>query len=159
MTHRTMSERSYHGMSWRNQGEVHHEGSIRRPIAPWANALTTEWVEGIRERFNLNNRYPLLRHFSPQRKNEGRIKSFDDALNSFYLRLYAVGHMVNDRHYMGYSSRLAARAILYEPSHKHDSTCQILCYTKRGPLAWRRNRSMGWMKEIHVLINDALNTF
>ena len=21
---------------------VHHEGSIRRPIAPWANALTTE---------------------------------------------------------------------------------------------------------------------
>ena len=36
-THRTMSERSYHRAQW-----VPHEGSIRRPIAPWANALTTE---------------------------------------------------------------------------------------------------------------------
>ena len=39
-THRTMSERSYHGATSRSW--VHHEGSIRRPIAPWANALTTE---------------------------------------------------------------------------------------------------------------------
>ena len=38
-THRTMNERSYHGATsqW-----VHHEGSIRRPIAPWTNVLTTE---------------------------------------------------------------------------------------------------------------------
>ena len=46
-THHTMSEHSYHGATscslereiaqW-----VHHEGSIRRPIAPWANTLTTE---------------------------------------------------------------------------------------------------------------------
>ena len=39
-THRTMSERSYHGATSRSW--VHHEGSIRRPITPWANALTTE---------------------------------------------------------------------------------------------------------------------
>ena len=38
-THRTMSERSYHGATSRSPP---HEGSIRRPIAPWANALTTE---------------------------------------------------------------------------------------------------------------------
>ena len=70
-THRTMSERSYHGatsrsMKDRSDDPSHHErtllprsyisllgtrnssmgppheGSIRRPIAPWANALTTE---------------------------------------------------------------------------------------------------------------------
>ena len=37
-THRTMSECSYHGATCR----YHREGSIRRTIAPWANALTTE---------------------------------------------------------------------------------------------------------------------
>ena len=47
MTHRTMSERSYHGATSRSLEReiaqwVCHEGSIRRPIAPWANALTTE---------------------------------------------------------------------------------------------------------------------
>ena len=46
-THRTMSERSYHGatsrsLEWEIAQWVHHEGSIGRPIAPWANALTTE---------------------------------------------------------------------------------------------------------------------
>ena len=38
-THCTMSERSYHWATSRSW--VHHEGSIRRPIAPWANTLTT----------------------------------------------------------------------------------------------------------------------
>ena len=31
----------------------------------------------------------------PERK-EGRSVSFNDALNTFYLRLYGVGHMVKD---------------------------------------------------------------
>ena len=38
-THRTTSERSYHGATSRSPP---HEGSIRWPIAPQANALTTE---------------------------------------------------------------------------------------------------------------------
>ena len=47
MTHRTMSERSYHGATSRSLEReiaqwVCHEGSIRWPIAPWANAFTTE---------------------------------------------------------------------------------------------------------------------
>ena len=69
-TNCTMSERSYHGATSRSLNKhptdrithttalvtpvvehwlereiaqwVHHEGSIRRPIAPWANTLTTE---------------------------------------------------------------------------------------------------------------------
>ena len=31
-----------HWLEWEIAWWVHHEGSIRRPIAPWANALTTE---------------------------------------------------------------------------------------------------------------------
>ena len=32
---------------------------------------------------------------------------------------------------MGYSFRLAVRALLYAPSHRQDSTCHGLCYTSR----------------------------
>ena len=60
-THRTMNECSYHRATSRSMKDrsddpshhermllpqsyisLHHEGSIRRPIAPWTNALTTE---------------------------------------------------------------------------------------------------------------------
>ena len=40
---RTLLPRSYISLPEREIAQwVHHEGSIRRPIAPWANALTTE---------------------------------------------------------------------------------------------------------------------
>ena len=48
---------------------------------------------------------------------------FHDALNTFHLRLYGVGHMVKDHsdsergNPMGYSFRLAARVLLYAPFH------------------------------------------
>ena len=44
---------------------------------------------------------------------------------------------------MGYSFRLAARVLLYAPSHKQDSTYHSLCYINRGALAGTRNSSMG----------------
>ena len=76
---------------------------------------------------------------------------FNDALNTFYLRLYGVRHMVKDysdsekgnplRH-IGYSYRLAARVLLYAPSHRQDNTYHGLCYTSRGALAGTRNSSM-----------------
>ena len=78
---------------------------------------------------------------------------FNDTLNTFYLRLYGVGHMVKDHsdsereenhcNHMGYSFRLAARVLLYAPSHRQDSTYQGLCYTRHGALAGMRNSSMG----------------
>ena len=78
---------------------------------------------------------------------------FNDALNTFYLRLYGVGHMVKGpflivrketrcRH-IGYSYRLTARVLLYAPSHRQDSTYHSLCYTNRRALAGTRNSSMG----------------
>ena len=77
---------------------------------------------------------------------------FNDALNTFYLRVYGIGHMVKDtqimreetrcRH-MGYSFRLAARVLLYASSHRQDNTYHSLCYTSCGTLAGTRNSSMG----------------
>ena len=45
-------------------------------------------------------------------------------------------------HYHGYSSRLAARVLLYAPSHRQDSTYHNLCYTSHEALAAIRNSSM-----------------
>ena len=84
-------------------------------------------------------------------RKEGKVL-FNDALNTFYLRLYGVGHMVKDHsdseretryRHMGYSFRLAARVLLYAPSQRQDSTHHGLCYTSRGALAGTRNSSMG----------------
>ena len=76
---------------------------------------------------------------------------FNDALNTFYLRLYGVIWIrtilivrkeIRCRH-IGYSYRLTARVLLYAPSHRQDSTYHGLCYTSRGALAGTRNSSMG----------------
>ena len=74
---------------------------------------------------------------------------FNDALNTFYLRLYGVRHMVKDHSdsereetrcsLMGYSFRLAAKVLLYASSHRQDNTYHGLCYTSRGALAGTRN--------------------
>ena len=71
---------------------------------------------------------------------------FNDALNTFYLRLYGVGHMVKDHtdsRHMGYSFRLTARVLLYAPSRRQNSTYHGLCYTSRGALVGTRNSPMG----------------
>ena len=85
-------------------------------------------------------------------RKEGNVL-FNDALNTFYLRLYGVRHMVKDHsdsekgkprcRHIGYSFRLAARVLLYVPSHRQDSTYHGLYYTNRGALPGTRNSSMG----------------
>ena len=84
-------------------------------------------------------------------REEGRKEGyvlFNDALNTFYLWLYGIGHMVKDhsdseRGTMGYSFRLTARVLLYAPSHRQGSTYHGLSYTSRRALAGARNSSMG----------------
>ena len=80
-------------------------------------------------------------------RKEGNVL-FNDALNTFYLRLYCVGHMVKNHSdivreetrccHMGYYFWLAARVLLYIPSHRQNSTYHDLCYTSRGALAGTR---------------------
>ena len=60
---------------------------------------------------------------------------FNDALNTLYLRLYGIGHMVKNHsareenlsRHMGYSFRLAEWIILYAPYHRYNSTYHDLC--------------------------------
>ena len=77
---------------------------------------------------------------------------FNDALNTFYLRLYGVRHMVKDhsdseRGNLLLPHRLlfpiSSKGSLYASSHRQDNTYHGLCYTSRGALAGTRNSSMG----------------
>ena len=92
-----------------------------------------------------------------EKKEEKRVEQRD----MFYLTTHSThfiyGYMASDiwlrtilivreetrcRH-IGYSYRLAARVLLYAPSHRQDNTYHGLCYTSRGALAGTRNSSMG----------------
>ena len=57
-------------------------------------------------------------------RKEGTVL-FIDALNTFYLRLYGVKHMVKDHSDSEKGNPLQpqrlARVLLYAPSHRHDS--------------------------------------
>ena len=78
---------------------------------------------------------------------------FNDALNTFFIYCYMASDIwlrtilivrkeTRCRH-IGNSFRLAARVLLYAPSHRQDNTYHGLCYTSRGALAGTRNSSMG----------------
>ena len=84
-------------------------------------------------------------------RKEGHV-FFNDALNTFYLQLYGVKHMVMDHSDSEKGNPLPphrllfpinTRVLLYAPSHRQDCTYHGLCYTSRGALARTRNRSMG----------------
>ena len=77
---------------------------------------------------------------------------FNDALNTFYLRLYGVTHMVQDHSDMERGNPLPPHGLLFPISSKGSFICIIpqtdntyhgLCYTSRGALAGTRNSSMG----------------
>ena len=91
-------------------------------------------------------RFPC--HIFGNRERERNVL-FNDALNTFYLRLYGVRDIwlrtilivkkeTRFRH-IGYSYRLTARVLLYAISHRQDNTYHCLCYTSRGALAGARN--------------------
>ena len=77
-------------------------------------------------------------------RKEGNVL-FNDALNTFYLRLYGVRHMVKDHSDSERGNPLPPHGLLFSinskgsfiwPSHRQDST-------SRGALAGTRNSSMG----------------
>ena len=63
--------------------------------------------------------------------------------SDIWLRTILIVKKETRCHHIGYSFRLAARILLYAPSHRQDSTYHGFCYTSRGALAGRRNSSMG----------------
>ena len=72
---------------------------------------------------------------------------FNDAINTFYLRLYGVRHMVKDHSDSEKGNPLPPHRLLLsinsKGSHRKDNTYHSLCYTSRGALAGTRNSSMG----------------
>ena len=66
----------------------------------------------------------------------------NDALNTSYLRLYGVVHMVKNHSDSERGNPLPLHWLLF-PISRQDSTYHGLCYTSRGALAGTRNSSMG----------------
>ena len=80
---------------------------------------------------------------------------FNDALNTFYLRLYGVRHMVKD-HYDSEKGNplllsINSKGSSYAPSHRQDNTYHGLCYTSRGALAGTTDGSKSDSNFIHCL--------
>ena len=63
--------------------------------------------------------------------------------SDIWLRTILIVRKETHCRHIGYSTRLAARVLLYAPSHRQESTYHSLCYTRRGALAGTRNSSMG----------------
>ena len=63
--------------------------------------------------------------------------------SDIWLRTILIVRKETRCRHIGYSFRLAARVLLYAPSHRQDNTYHGLCYTSRGALAGTRNSSMG----------------
>ena len=88
----------------------------------------------------------------------GRV--FNDALDTFYLQLYGVRHMVKDHSESERRNPLPPRRLLfpikardlsYAQSHRQDSTYHGLCYTSRGAMAGTRNSSMDPPRQIDLI--------
>ena len=58
--------------------------------------------------------------------------------SDIWLRTILIVRKETRYRHIGYSYRLAARVLLYAPSHRQDSTYHGLCYTSRGALAGTR---------------------
>ena len=93
----------------------------------------------------------LFANYLKYGRKEGNVL-FNDALNTFYLRLYGVRHMVKDHSDSEKVNPLPPhrllfpinrRVLLYAPSHRQDITYHSLYFTSRGALAVTRNSSMG----------------
>ena len=68
---------------------------------------------------------------------------YDYMASDIWLRTILIVRKETRCRHIGYSFRLTARVLRYAPSHRHDSTYHVLCYTSRGALAGTRNCSMG----------------
>ena len=94
----------------------------------------------------------MLKRMITPCKKEGNVL-FNDALNTFYLRLYGVGRMLKDHSDSegrnplppyGLFFAISSKGTIYmfHPSYRIAHT-NGLCYTSRGTLTGTRNTSMG----------------
>ena len=67
---------------------------------------------------------------------------FNDALNTFYLRLYGVEHMVKNHSESKRGNPLPPHGLRF-PITRKGNTYHGICYTSRGALTGTRNIPMG----------------
>ena len=128
---------------------------LDQPLATWSGARAgsgNPWGRRAWWWLQENIMSSSLYVRSPELGRKEANDLFNDALNTFYIRLYVVGHMVKDHSDSergnplwphGLLFPISSKGSLYTPSHRHDNTYHSLCYTSRGALAGTRNRSMG----------------
>ena len=94
----------------------------------------------------------MVKDHSYSERKEGRKCFINDALNTFYLRLYGVGHMLRDHSYSERGNPLSPHGLLFPINSKGYFICTIpqteytyhgLWYTSCGALAGTRNSSIG----------------
>ena len=117
-------DNTYHGLCYNSRGALAgtryssmgppREGSILRPIAPWANTLTTEL------------------HLTPCSMVSGTLERITQITSK----------ETSCQYYMDHSLWLAARVLLYTLSYRQDSSFHSLCYTIHKALAGSRNSSI-----------------
>ena len=67
------------------------------------------------------NRFLTQAQIIYEQKETGRRVLFNDALNTFYLRLYGVRHMVKDHSDSERGNPPSPHRLLYAPSHRQDN--------------------------------------
>ena len=116
---------------------------MNESINGWMDGWMNDWMDGWMDWLIIG----WIGYARLHSGMDGRKCFFNVPLNTFYLRLFGVGYIVNDhlarmetrcRHYMGYS---------FSISNKELFICTIpqtgFCFTSRGALAGTRNNSMG----------------
>ena len=121
-------------------------------------------------RRSINEKRIILRRFKETRKVMFYLTThsthfiYGYMASDIWLRTILIVRKETRCSHIGYSLRLAARVLLYAPSHIQDSTYYGLCYTSRWALAGTRNSSMGSKKpvsfetHIHTYIHTHSNT-
>ena len=80
------------------------------------------------------NQYPIYNKSGMRERNV----LFNNTLNTFYLRLYGVTHMVKDHSDSEKGNPLPPHRQGFFYMHRQDNTYHGLCYTSRGALAGTR---------------------
>ena len=181
--HHPTQDSTYHRLCYtsrvhagtRNRLVVHHEGLIRWPITPWADTYpgATSHSPSSQKAVSEWSQNALAGWFSHQERNV----LFNDTLNTFYLRLYGITHMVKDHSDSERGNPLPPHRLLFPISSKGSFICHQFRLIKvhHSPVIhephWclagqkmtsdisSHGQSTGITRERNVLFNDALNTF
>ena len=103
---------------------------------------------------HLKNKNKTLSVISDIKGLKGNVL-FNDALNTFYLQLYGIRHVVKDHSDSEIGNLLPPHGLLFSINSKGSFICTIpdriahttACYTSRGALVETRNSSMGPLHE------------